>query len=94
MKEKVKQLAEELGYTPNLIARNLTSGMTFTLGVVIPDLKNSFFAYATYSIIDAASERKYNIFVTVSRENQQNEVNSIRNFIGMRVDGLLVCESQ
>jgi LacI family transcriptional regulator len=94
MKEKVKKIAEELGYTPNLIAKNLTSKKTFTLGVVIPDLENSFFAYATDSIIDAASERKYNIFVTVSRENQQNEVTNIRNLIGMRVDGLLVCVSQ
>jgi LacI family transcriptional regulator len=94
MKKKVLDTAEELGYTPNLIAQNLTSRKTFTLGVVIPDLENSFFAYATDSIIDAASEKKYNVFVTVSRENQNIEILNIQKLIGMRVDGLLVCVSQ
>ncbi len=94
LKEKIKRTSKELGYTPNLIAKNLTARKTFTLGVVIPDLENNFFAYATDSIIDAASEKGYNVFVTVSRENQQSEILNLKNLIGMRVDGLLVCVSQ
>ena len=94
MKRKVRETAEELGYIPNLVAQNLTSKKTFTLGVVIPDLENSFFAYATDSIIDAATEKNYNVFVTVSRENQNSEKLNIQKLIGMRVDGLLVCVSQ
>ncbi len=94
MKKKVSNAAEELGYTPNLIAQNLSAKKTFTLGVVIPDLENSFFAYATDSIIDYTNEKDYNVFVTVSRENQQGEKLNIRKLIGMRVDGLLVCVSQ
>ncbi len=94
MKEKVHKTAEELNYTPNLIAKNLTSRKTYTLGVVIPDLENSFFAYATDSIIDTAAEKKYNVFVTVSRENEFSELLNIKNLMGMRVDGLLVCVSQ
>lgn len=94
MKKKVLDTAEELGYIPNLIAQNLTTRRSFTLGVVIPDLENSFFAYATDSIIDTASGIDYNVFVTVSRENQQSEKLNIQKLIGMRVDGLLVCVSQ
>jgi LacI family transcriptional regulator len=94
MKKKVREVADELGYTPNLIAQNLTSKRTFTLGVVIPDLENSFFAYATDSIIDAATDKNYNVFVTVSRENQNSEKLNIQKLIGMRIDGLLVCVSQ
>ncbi len=94
MKKKVLDTAEKLGYTPNLIAQNLTSRKTFTWGVVIPDLENSFFAFATDSIIDAANEKNYNVFVTVSRENKNNEKLNIKKLIGMRVDGLLVCVSQ
>ena len=94
MKDKVIRTAEELNYTPNLIAKNLTSRKTFTIGVVIPDLENSFFAYAIDSMIDAAAEKNYNVFVTVSRENQKSETLNIKNLIGMRVDGLLVCISQ
>jgi LacI family transcriptional regulator len=94
MKKKVRETAEEFGYIPNLIAQNLISKRTFTLGVVVPDLENSFFAYATDSIIDAATNKNYIVFVTVSRENQHNEKVNIQKLIGMRVDGLLVCVSQ
>jgi LacI family transcriptional regulator len=94
MKKKVREAAEELGYIPNLIAQNLISKRSFTIGVVIPDLENSFFAYAADSIIDAATDKNYSVFVTVSRENQNSEKLNIQKLIGMRVDGLLVCVSQ
>lgn len=94
MKKKVLDAAEEVGYIPNLIAQSLTSNRTLTLGVVVPDLENSFFAYIADSIIDTASGNNYNVFVTVSRENQQSEKLNIQKLIGMRVDGLLVCVSQ
>ncbi len=94
MRKKIKSTAEELGYIPNLVAQNLTTRKTFTMGVVIPDLENSFFAYAVDSIIDSASEKNYNVFLTVSRESQKNEILNIQKLIGMRVDGLLVCVSQ
>lgn len=94
MKKKVLDAAEEVGYIPNLIAQSLTSNRTLTLGVVVPDLENSFFAYIADSIIDIASGNNYNVFVTVSRENQQSEKLNIQKLIGMRVDGLLVCVSQ
>ncbi len=94
MKRRVKEAAEEFGYTPNLIAKNLTTKKTLTIGIVVPDLENSFFSYAVDSIIDAASEHHYHTILTVSRENEQNEKSNIQSLIGMRVDGLLVCVSQ
>lgn len=94
MKKKVLKIAEELGYIPNLNAQNLHSAKTYTLGVVIPDLENSFFSFATDSIIDTATKKKYNVFVTVSRENRESEKLNIQKLIGMRVDGLLICVSQ
>ena len=94
MKEMVKKAVEDMGYSPNLIAKQLTLQKTFTIGIVIPDLENSFFAYLVDSIIDASTERNYHIILTVSRENEVLERNNIMNLIGMRVDGLLVCVSQ
>jgi LacI family transcriptional regulator len=94
MKKKVRDIAERLGYIPNSIAQNLITNRTFTLGVVIPDLENSFFAYVTDSIIDTADENNYSVFITVSRENQLTEKKNLQKLIGMRVDGLLVCISQ
>jgi LacI family transcriptional regulator len=94
MKKQVLDAVKEMGYTPNLIATQLTTRKTLTLGIVVPDLENSFFSFAIDSIIDAATARNYHVILTVSRENEQIQRKNIENLIGMRVDGLLVCVSQ
>lgn len=94
MKEKVNKAVEEMGYSPNLIAKQLSLQKTFVLGIVVPDLENVFFAYLVDSIIDTAKEHNYNIILTVSREREVFEKNNIKNLIDLRVDGLLVCVSQ
>jgi LacI family transcriptional regulator len=94
MKEKVSIVARKMGYVPNLIATQLNSRKTHTLGLVVPDLENSFFSYAVDSMIDYATEKKYHVILTVSREKEIHELKNIENLIGMRVDGLLICLSQ
>jgi len=94
MKKKIGLTARKMGYVPNLIARQLNSRRTFTIGIVIPDLENSFFSYIVDSMIDYATEHNYYVILTVSREKGNIEKQNIENLIGMRVDGLLVCLSQ
>jgi len=94
MKKKIIETARKMGYVPNLIARQLNSRRTFTIGIVVPDLENSFFSYVVDSIVDYASEHNYHVLLTVSRERESIERQNIENLIGMRVDGLLVCLSQ
>jgi LacI family transcriptional regulator len=94
MKKKIIETASKMGYVPNLIARQLNSRRTFTIGIVVPDLENSFFSYIVDSIIDYATEHNYYVILTVSREKEKIERQNIENLIGMRVDGLLVCLSQ
>ncbi len=94
MKEKVRKAAARMGYFPNFIASQLSNRKSSNIGVVIPDLENSFFAYLTDSIIDTASDCGYTTILTVSREKADVEEKNIRNLYSMRVDGLLVCISQ
>jgi LacI family transcriptional regulator len=94
MKLKIGETARKMGYVPNLIARQLNSRRTFTIGVVVPDLENSFFSYIVDTMIDYATEHNYHMILTVSREKENIEKQNIENLIGMRVDGLLVCLSQ
>jgi LacI family transcriptional regulator len=94
MKNKIADTAKKMGYVPNLIARQLNTRRTFTIGIVVPDLENSFFSYIVDTMIDYATEHNYYVMVTVSREKQSIEKQNIENLIGMRVDGLLVCISQ
>ncbi len=94
MKKKIVETARKMGYVPNLIARQLNSRRTFTIGIVIPDLVNHFFSYIVDTMIDYATEHNYYVILTVSREKEKIEKQNIDNLIGMRVDGLLVCLSQ
>ena len=94
MKKKIGETARKMGYVPNLIARQLNSRRTFTIGIIVPDLENSFFSYVVDSMIDYATEHNYYVILTVSREKEKIEKQNIENLIGMRVDGLLVCLSQ
>jgi LacI family transcriptional regulator len=94
MKKKINIVARKMGYVPNLIARQLNSRRTFTIGIVVPDLENSFFSYVVDSMIDYATAHNYYVILTVSREKENIERQNIENLIGMRVDGLLVCLSQ
>jgi LacI family transcriptional regulator len=94
MKKRVGDVARKKGYVPNLIARQLNARRTFTIGIVVPDLENSFFSYVVDSMIDYATEHGYHAILTVSREKAEMEKKNIDNLIGMRVDGLLICLSQ
>jgi LacI family transcriptional regulator len=94
MKKRVLEAAEKMGYSPNQIAQQLNSRTTNTIGVIVPDLENSFFSHIVSSIIDCAYDRGYQVLLAVSRENEEIEKKNIRNLIGKRVDGLLVCLSQ
>lgn len=94
MKKKIADTARKMGYVPNLIARQLNARRTYTLGISVPDLENSFFASIVDSMIDYATEQHYHVILTVSRERESIERQNIQNLAGMRVEGLLACLSQ
>jgi len=94
MKDRVKKAAGELGYTPNFIARDLSSKKSRTLGVVVPDIENTYFSLAIDAMIDTVTEQGYHNILMVSRENEALEKENIRTLLGMRVAGLLVSVSQ
>ncbi len=91
---KVKKLAKELGYSPNFMARNLSSKRSNTIGVVIPKVAHFFFSSIIEAIYEAAFENNYEIILTVSQEDSEREIRHIRSLLSMRVDALIVSVSQ
>jgi LacI family transcriptional regulator len=92
--KKIKKLARELGYSPNFMARNLSSKRSNTIGVVIPKIAHFFFSSVIEAIYDRAFENNYEIILTVSQENAEREAKHIQSLLSMRVDGLIVSVSQ
>jgi LacI family transcriptional regulator len=88
--KKVKKVAEELGYTPNFAARNLSSRKSSTIGVVVPKIAHFFFSSVIESIYDTAFHNNYDIALTVSQEDPEREKKHIDTLLAMRVDGIIV----
>lgn len=93
-REMVKKTAAEMGYSPNLLARSLSSQKTNTLGAVVPKIAHSFFASIIDAIQEEATEKGYGIVLAVSNERADLERQHIERLLAMRVDGLLVSVSQ
>ncbi len=90
MKIKVKQLAENLGYRPNINARNLSARKSNIIGLVVPKIAHFFFGSVIEAIYDKAFENKYESIITVSQELTLREKQHIESLISMRVDGLII----
>lgn len=93
-RELVKKTAAEMGYSPNLLARSLSSQKTHTLGVVVPKIAHTFFASVIDAIQGEATKEGYGIVLAVSNERADLERQHIERLLAMRVDGLLVSVSQ
>lgn len=92
--EKIKKLAAEMGYTPNYMARNLSSNKSGAIGVVIPKIAHYFFSSVIEAIYNTAFYNNYEIILTVSQENSEREKKQIETLLSMRVDGIIVSISQ
>lgn len=89
-RKKVKKVAREMGYRPNLLARSLTSKKSQTIGVIIPKMANYFFAPVIEGIYNSASKSDYEVVLGISLEDEKLEKKHIESMLNMRVDGLLV----
>ncbi len=92
--KRVKKTAEELGYTPNFAARNLSSRKSNTIGVVVPKIAHFFFSAIIESVYDTAFVNNYDIALTVSQENAERERKHVETLLAMGVDGIVVSVSQ
>jgi len=88
-RKKVMETIERLGYRPNAVARGLASKKTTTVGVVIPDISNPFYAEVTRGVEDIAKMYHYNIVLGNSDQQKPKELDLIDTFLEKQVDGLL-----
>ncbi|MGD1045972.1 MAG: LacI family DNA-binding transcriptional regulator [Bacteroidota bacterium] len=92
--KKIQALAQELGYLPNYMARNLSSKHTHMIGVVVPKIAHYFFSSVIESMYDTAFHQNYEIILTVSQENSERELRHLQTLLSMRVDGIIISVTQ
>ncbi|OGV10528.1 MAG: hypothetical protein A2499_08435 [Stygiobacter sp. RIFOXYC12_FULL_38_8] len=92
--ELIKKTADELGYSPNFMARSLAARKSNTIGVVLPQIDHHFFSSIIDHIYNIAFARQYQVFLTVSHENAEMQKKQIQALLSMRVDGIIISVSQ
>ncbi|KRL54141.1 catabolite control protein A [Furfurilactobacillus rossiae] len=93
-RQKVLDVIDQLDYRPNAVARGLASKKTTTIGVIIPDLTNSYFSELARGIDDVALMYKYNIILASSDENHDKELQVVDNLTAKQVDGIIFMGNQ
>jgi DNA-binding LacI/PurR family transcriptional regulator len=88
-RERVVAAAAELGYQPDPTAQGLRLGRTQTLGLLVPDLGNPFFATITKAVHTTARQAGYAVVVADTDEDEQAELNLVAT-LKARTDGLVL----
>jgi LacI family transcriptional regulator len=79
-----------LNYQPSAMARGLAKNRSMTLGVVVPDIRNPFYAEICWKAEQVAKERGYTILICNSDNNPNGELTYLRVMKDRRVDGVLL----
>lgn len=86
----VRRVAHRLGFVPHGVARSLARGRTGTLGLIVADLTNPFYAETAKAIADAARGRGYSVILCNTDNLPRLQAEQIERLRRQRVDGLLL----
>ena len=92
--KRVKELAKHYNYQPNRIAQSLQKNSTGTIGVIIPNILNRFFAKVLVGIEKEATKLGYNIITCITNETLLKEKESIKLLSNGSVDGFILAASE
>ncbi len=87
---KVLASAAELDYRPNVWARNLASGQTNTIGVMLNDLHNPYFAELAEGVAAGATENGMEVLITSGWQREAGENAAIETLLNLRTDGIVL----
>lgn len=90
LRERVVLAAGELGYNANLLGRALRQGRSYSIGLVVPDLENPFFATLAQDVSRAFARSRIDVYVYSADNDLEMERRAILSFLGRQVDGLVL----
>lgn len=91
---KIRTIASELNYQPNHLAKSLRSGKTQTIGLIIADISNPFFANVARIVEDEAKRNGYTVIIGSSDENADKSRDLLNVLINRQVDGFIIVSAE
>ncbi len=92
--ERIKEVALELNYRTNQIAKSLKTNKTFTIGLVVADISNPFSSSLARIIEDEADKNNYTVLFGSYDESLQRSDKLIDTFLNRQVDGLIIAPGE
>lgn len=89
-RDKIKEFAKLRNYKPNSMAQNLKRQRTNTIGVIIPNILNPFFAKVFSGIEKYANDKGYNVITYISNESMEKEKQAMHMLSNGTVDGFIL----
>ena len=89
-KQRVQEYAKLKNYKPNVIGLSLKNRKTKTIGVIIPNILNSFFAKVFSGIEKVADEKGYKVITCISNESLEKEINALEMLSNGTIDGFIL----
>lgn len=93
-KARVLKRAAELDYRVDWVARSMATGRTYLVGLVVPDLMQSFFAEIATALAAALAPAGYHVVIAHTGESADEEVENIDVLVARKVDGLVIASAQ
>lgn len=87
---KIREVAAQLNYQPNMIAKSLKSGSTKTIGIIFEDISNPFFADLASIIEKEAHLQGYTVLLGCSYEDLSKSQTLLNTFLTRQVDGIII----
>lgn len=90
----IRKTAAELNYRPNHLAKSLKTGKSYTIGLIVADISNPFFAHIARDVEDAAKARNYTAIFGSSDENPEKMSGVLDVLIKRQVDGFIIAPTE
>lgn len=89
-KKSIQQAIKELNYIPDSRAQGMRSSKTKTVGLLVPDIRNQFFADLAFSIQKSLFDNGYSTLIGTSSENLDQQDRFLRSLLAQHIDGAIV----
>lgn len=93
-RKRIEDAIEKLNYKPSQLARGLVSGKSNIIGITVPNLKSLIYTEIVSFIETRLSANGYDVMVTTTNRDKEEEKRAINRFINRSVDGIIIVETE
>lgn len=89
-KFRVRQAAEEIGYVANRAARIMRGARSPVIGLVVPDVRNSFYSTVAHALSETLSAQQHQVMLCETGDDRQVELRQVRDLVAAQVSGIVI----